>query len=50
MRDYWIVKRYHSGGSSVISRHEYRPDARAKADALNEQYQTDEYQVEKWLS
>ncbi len=42
-----VTKRHHSGGSSIV-RFGNEEQCRKKADALNEQYQTDEYRVEPY--
>lgn len=42
-----VAKRYHSGGSSIVL-YGNEGQCRTKADALNVQYQTDEYRVEAY--
>lgn len=42
-----VTKRCHSGGSSIVL-YGNEEQCRTKADALNGQYQTDEYRVEPY--
>lgn len=42
-----VTKRHHSGGTSVVL-YGSKEQCQARADALNEQYQTDEYRVEPY--
>ena len=48
MSNGWLVKLKRTGFESVIAQHRTEQSAINHATVFNDQYQTDEYYVEKW--
>ena len=48
MNERWLVKLKRTGFETVIAQHRTEQSAINHANVFNDQYQTDEYYVEKW--